>query len=151
MHCVPFLLTALCSLFLTVSAPFSDVCRIPADLFLSFLPIFPHRSAESCISCLLCTRKLPSTKAHRRLSARKEKRIEKFTSFLNTQGGKIRSLHLHKNRRVISCSYFCIEYNALCSARTSSKISSLPSLCTCSAKNVRFWINDCLYTKHDSF
>lgn len=81
MHCIPFPLMDLCSLFLTVSASFSGLCRIPADLFLSFLPVFPHSSAAGCVSCLLYTCKLASAEEHEHLSAGNEKRIEKFTSF----------------------------------------------------------------------
>lgn len=62
MHCIPFLL---CSLFLTVAASFYDGHRIPADLFLPFLPVFPCVSAENCISCSLATHRLTSTNEHR--------------------------------------------------------------------------------------
>lgn len=89
MHCIPFLP---CSIFLTVAAPFYDGHRIPAVLFLLFLPIFPHGSAENCISCSLDTHRLISTNEPGPgfFSGRKQKkRIENFIYFLRPRREKL--------------------------------------------------------------
>lgn len=76
-------------------------------------------------------------KEHGHLLTGNEKRIEKFTCFLIPRREK--SDHYVCIRGcVISCSYFCTECNALCSAKTSRQTPSLPSLFTCSAKHVHF-------------
>lgn len=71
--------------------------------------------------------------------------------FSNTQEGKIRLLGLHKEGYVISCSYFCIESNALCLTKTSPKdtFSSIAIYLLC--KNARFWNYDSSYMKQKQF
>lgn len=148
MHCIPFLL---CSLFLTVTASFYDGHRIPADLFLPFLPIFCHGSAENCISCSLDTHRLTSTNEPGPLLnlgsllwQEAKNKIWEFHIFSKTQEGKVRPSSLHKKGHKILYNYLCTESNSL-SAKTSRKITFIPSLFTCSTKKkINFWIYDLL-------
>lgn len=72
------------------------------------------------------------------------KKKREFNTFSNTQEGKVRPSSLHRKVHIISYSYWRIEPNSLSSAKTSGKITFIPSLFTCSTKNISFWIYDLL-------
>lgn len=75
---------------------------------------------------------------------KKKKKNWEFNTFSNTQEGKVRPSSLHRKVHIISYSYWRIEPNSLSSAKTSGKITFIPSLFTCSTKNISFWIYDLL-------
>lgn len=60
MHCIPFPLTVLCSLFLTVSASFSDVCRILLTSSFSFCQSFlTAQQKTALLACCIHASLLP--------------------------------------------------------------------------------------------